>query len=116
MDRTAQIALLALLMAASCGLLFSQSPANVLLITNDSSPASIEIGNYYTQKRHVPAENLLRLRINPGDSIERADYERQIEGPIGSWLARNFAQDRILYIVLTKGIPLRINGTTGQDG
>ena len=79
-------------------------------------PASLEVGNYYVQKRHIPAENLLRLRINPGESIERADYQRQIEGPIVNWLARNFAHDRILYIVLTKGIPLRINGTAGQDG
>jgi len=31
-------------------------------------------------------------------------------------LTGNFAQDRILYIVLTKGIPLRVNGTSGQDG
>ncbi len=86
------------------------------MIINDASPASLEIGNYYVQKRQVPAENVIRLRVDPSDSIERTDYERQIEAPIGNWLMRNFAQDRILYIVLTKGIPLRINGTTGQDG
>src|SRR5205085_11105375 len=44
------------------------------------------------------------------------DFERQIEGPLANWLGVNFAQDRILYIVLTKGIPLRVSGTSGQDG
>lgn len=50
------------------------------------------------------------------NSIERTDYERQLEGPIENWLTRNFAQDRILYILFTKGVPLRISGTAGQDG
>jgi hypothetical protein len=35
---------------------------------------------------------------------------------IARWLQQQAAQDRILYIVLTKGIPLRIKGTTGRDG
>src|SRR5215471_21531292 len=97
-------------------MVFAQSSANVLLIVNESSLASIEIGTYYTQKRAIPGENVLRLKLNPSESIERADYERQIEGPIATWLARNFTQDRILYIVLTKDIPLRVSGTAGQDG
>src|SRR5262249_12817689 len=94
----------------------AQGPENVLLIVNETSAASVEIGDYYAAKRSIPRENILRLRPNAGETIERADYERQIEGPIANWLMRNFAQDRILYIVLTKGIPLRISGTGGQDG
>lgn len=95
---------------------FGQSSANVLLVVNESSPVSLEIGNYYAQKRNVPAANIVHLQLQPSESIERADYERQVETPIRSWLLTNFAEDRILYIVLTKGIPLRINGTSGQDG
>src|SRR5262245_51180841 len=87
----------------------AQSPSNAIVVINEASPASIEIGNYYAQKRAIPAENVLRLRTAVGEGIERQDYERQIEAPLGVWLTRNAAQDRILYIVLTKGIPLRIN-------
>src|SRR5215510_13727938 len=104
------------ILAFSEAMVFAQSSANVLLIVNESSLASVEIGTYYTQKRAIPGENILRLKLNPSESIERADYERQIEGPIATWLARNFAQDRILYIVLTKDIPLRVSGSAGQDG
>ena len=101
---------------AACGEAAAQAGANVLVIVNEGSPASIEIGTYYAEKRAIPRENVLRLRFNPTESVERPDYERQIEAPIANWLTRNFAQDRILYIVLTKGIPLRISGTAGQDG
>jgi len=94
----------------------AQSPANVLVVINETSPASIEIGNYYVEKRGIPRDNVVRLQVNAAETIERADYERQIEAPVWNWLFHNFAQDRILYIVLTKGIPLRISGTSGQDG
>src|SRR5262249_55834980 len=36
--------------------------------------------------------------------------------PISVWLQRNSAQDRILYLVLTKGVPLRVTGTSGLQG
>jgi uncharacterized protein (TIGR03790 family) len=101
---------------AACNEAVAQSPANALVIINEASPASVEIGNYYAEKRAIARENVLRVRLNPAESIERPEYERQIEVPIANWLTRNFAQDRILYIVLTKGIPLRISGTAGQDG
>jgi uncharacterized protein (TIGR03790 family) len=43
-------------------------------------------------------------------------FDAQIQAPIAAWLRQHAAQDRILYIVLTKGIPLRIKGTLGRDG
>src|SRR5262245_36221521 len=91
----------------------AQSSANVLLVINQSSPASVEIGSYYAQKRRIPSENVLRIQTNLSETIERLDFERQIESPVATWIARNSAQDRILYIVLTKGIPLRVSGTVG---
>jgi uncharacterized protein (TIGR03790 family) len=96
--------------------LFSQSAENVLLVLNETSSISMDVGMYYAQKRSIPQSNILRIKTSVDDSISRSDFERQIEQPIYLWLARNFAQDRILYIVLTKDIPLRIAGTSGQDG
>ena len=96
--------------------LLAQSPENILLILNESSPVSLDVGQYYAEKRGIPRDNILRLKAPADDAIDRTVYERQIEGPIAGWLYRNFAQDRILYIVLTKGIPLRISGTSGADG
>jgi uncharacterized protein (TIGR03790 family) len=99
-----------------CSPVFSQTAENVLLVLNESSPASMDIGAYYAQKRAIQKSNILRIRTTTEDEISRGDYEQQIAAPIASWLTRNFAQDRILYFVLTKGCPLRIAGTAGQNG
>jgi uncharacterized protein (TIGR03790 family) len=96
--------------------LFSQTAENILLVVNESSPLSMDIGMYYAHKREIEKTNILRIKTTPEDSISREDFSRQIESPIATWLARYSAQDRILYIVLTKGIPLRVNGDSGPDG
>ena len=105
--------ILLLLLAAP---LFSQTAENVLLVLNEASPVSMDVGAYYAQKRGIPQDNILRLKTSLDEAISREDFDRQIHAPIAAWLTRNFAQDRILYIVLTKDIPLRITGTTGKDG
>ena len=48
--------------------------------------------------------------------MDRDTFDGDIQAPIADWLTKNFAQDRILYIVLTKGVPLRVKGTTGRGG
>ena len=93
-----------------------QGPDNLLLVLNEATPVSLEVGQYYTQKHGIPAANVLRIKTGLEDAISRDDFTRQIEGPIAAFLARNSLQDRILYIVLTKGIPLRVEGTSGPDG
>lgn len=94
----------------------AQTAANVLLVTNSASPASNDIAAYYAQKRSVPDNQILRLTLPITDEISREVYARQIERPVADWILSHSAQDRILYIVLTKDLPLRIAGTLGQNG
>lgn len=96
--------------------LFSQTAENVLLVLNEASPVSMDIGEYYAQKRGIPQSNILHLKTSLDEAISPEDFNRQIHAPIAAWLTRNFAQDRILYIVLTKDIPLRLTGTIGKEG
>lgn len=95
---------------------FAQTAENVLLVLNGASAASLDIGSYYAQKRGIPESNILKLRTGTGETIPREDFGPQIETPIASRLLQNAAQDRILYIVLTRGVPLRIAGTSGPEG
>ncbi len=94
----------------------AQSGANVLLVVNNASQSSRTIAEYYARKRAVPATNICHNTTSIEETIERADYDRQIEGPTARCIAAMSGQDRILYIVLTKGIPIRIQGTGGRDG
>jgi uncharacterized protein (TIGR03790 family) len=93
-----------------------QTADNLLLVVNSTSAASEDIGSYYARARAVPAANILRLPIDATEEISREVFERQIEAPIARWFNHRAAHDRILYIVLTKGVPLRVAGTMGRDG
>jgi uncharacterized protein (TIGR03790 family) len=106
---------------ALCGLVLAlvpipaaaQSARNVLVVVNGASQDSVRIGEYFAQKRGVPSDQILRLTHlppDPTDGIDRPVFERAIQDPITQWLQHHQAQDRILFIVLTKGVPLRING------
>jgi uncharacterized protein (TIGR03790 family) len=94
----------------------AQTADNVLLVINDSSPASVQIGEYYARKRSIPQDHIVRVKVPVAESIRRNEYEGFIEAAISTALIRNDLQDKILYIVLTKGVPLRISGTEGRDG
>jgi uncharacterized protein (TIGR03790 family) len=108
-------AVTACIVASPCAAL-AQSARNVLIVSNAQSAASREIADYYAQKRAISSENAVRVDVPVGDEIARSVYESEIEGPVARWLVAHHAQDRILYIVLTKDVPLRISGTGGQQG
>lgn len=94
----------------------AQSPENVAVVINDNSPDSQRIGEHYARTRALPAANVLRIRVPPGETVERSVYVSNIEAPIAAAIGRAGLQDRLLYLVLTKGVPLRISGTTGLRG
>ena len=98
---------------------FAQTGENVLVAVNDASSVSHRIGDYYAAKRAVTAANVIALtglEADPNDTLTRSQYQTLIETPIADWFRRHAAHDRILYLVLTKGIPLRIQGTAGPRG
>ena len=111
------VLLLALFVAiAPATATFAQSSANVLVVVNEASADSIAIANHYARARNLPAGQILRLKVATGDDIDRTSFDQDVHAPIATWLQQHAAQDRILYIVLTKGIPLRIRGTAGRAG
>ena len=94
----------------------AQTAANVLLVVNDSSADSVKIGAHYAKARAIPDDQVLHIKIQPVDTVPRIAYDQLIEQPIRNWMAKRNGYDRILYIVLTKGVPLRVDGTIGRAG
>jgi uncharacterized protein (TIGR03790 family) len=93
----------------------AQSPANVVVIVNDASDASKRIGEHYARSRNLPPGNVIHISTATTDGVSRPQYVAQIELPIAVALRRDNLHDRVLYLVLTKGVPLRIDGTGGQE-
>lgn len=108
--------------AAACALLLAAAPsaaqtaANVAVVINDAAPASQQVGDYYIAARGIPTSNVIRITTSTDETIERAQFQTTIQDPIAQALMRGQLQDRVLYIVLTKGVPLKIRGTSGPDG
>ena len=110
------IVVFGVVLAVSASPAFAQTAENVMVVINDASPESVRIGEYYAAKRNIPPENVVRLKTVVADELDRPAYEFFIEVPISAALTRHETQDRIHYIVLTKGIPLRVRGTGGLEG
>lgn len=96
--------------------LLAQSAENVAVVINDNSAESQKVGEYYVRRRGVPSSNVIRIRTSLDESIDRGAYLTTIELPVSEALASRRLQDRVLYIVLMKGIPLRVNGDGGVQG
>lgn len=111
-----RVAAALLILLGAAGPLHAQTGENVAVVINDASAASQRIGEYYVRQRAVPGPNVIHIRTTEDESIDRMQYARTIEAPIAAALRRERLQDRILYIVLTKGVPLRISGTGGLNG
>ena len=95
-------------------LLSGQTAENVLVVVNRNSPLSRQIGEYYIPRRHIPAANVCWLNAKLTEEISRDEYDKQIAQPIGEFLRAGHLTEKILYIVTTSGVPLRIQGSGGQ--
>lgn len=93
----------------------AHKPDRVLVIRNDNSPVSQAVADDYARRRAVP--NVLAVRCPDSaasaanETISFAVYQQSIEQPLRIFLA---AHANVDFIVLTKGIPLRIADAPGR--
>lgn len=91
------------------------SPKEVLLIFNAGSLISANIARDYAKKRGIT--NVLSIHCRDSavsrqnETIPWADYSQQIAAPVRKYLDQH---KEINFIVLTKGVPIRIDG--GETG
>ncbi|MFH1860306.1 MAG: TIGR03790 family protein [bacterium] len=100
----------------SLPLFYATGSSQVLVVINEYSRISKAIGKYYQQKRNIPTQNICYIRCSTAETITRLTYESKIMIPVARYLQDNNLVGQIAYIVLTKGIPLRIGGTKGLQG
>jgi uncharacterized protein (TIGR03790 family) len=98
------------------GTVSTRSANEVLLVYNADSPISTSIANDYAERRHVT--NIVVIRCidsavsRKNETIPLASYTKDVLAPIKAYLANHSG---INFIVLTKGIPIRIDGgSTGS--
>ncbi len=91
----------------------AQTGAQVLLVGNSKSAESREIVDYYRPRRSIPPANVCWLSTTTDEEISWDVYQTAVEGPIGHCLTKAGLREKVLYIVLTLGTPLKVDGTSG---
>lgn len=91
--------------------------------TNDSDSNgvqdSLQVANYYRDARLIPNQNVIGISATTTEAISRSVYNTEIKTPIESALTSAGIASSTKYIVLVKGVPLKIkdsNPATGDFG
>ncbi len=90
--------------------------ARVLLLVNDNSAASREIGAFYALKRHVASDHICHLRCPEAEEVDESAFNLTILAPVAEALSHNGLSDTVDFLVLTKGIPLRVRSSEPAQG
>jgi uncharacterized protein (TIGR03790 family) len=93
--------------------------ANVLVVANSTSPASMAIATHYQSARSLPPENRCDIDV-PDEYLVGYDvFLDLVKAPIADCLQAKGLSDQVLFLVLTRGIPGVIAGAgeevLGQD-
>jgi len=89
---------------------------DVVVIVNDASATSTAIGTYFQVARSIPDIQMIHISTPEMETVTRAVFESDIRSPVENYLQANNLASTTNYIVTTKGVPLRVNGTDGQTG
>ncbi|MFA6478599.1 MAG: hypothetical protein WCV67_09800, partial [Victivallaceae bacterium] len=100
--------------AASANLWAMPSYDDVLLVVNDKSPASLEIGAYFKTARKIPDINVVHVSVTDWQAVGseneygsmNKDEKKALLDAIKNHMTANKLTDKINYIVLTRGIPM----------
>ena len=96
-----------------------------LVIFNNRDPESRALAEYYAERRRIPAAQVVGLDCPPEEEISREQYRQTIQEPLrtlferqGWWQVRSGFQDKrevteskIRFVVLMRGMPLKIKTT-----
>ncbi len=89
------------------------SGLNVLVVVNQNSTNSVQLGNYYCEQRGVPPQNLLRINWPGGNTTwTLAEFESSLRLPLTTALANRQLTNQIDFVVLGMDIPYRITNST----
>lgn len=106
----------------------SREAAATVVIFNNLDAVSTDLAGYYAEKRGIPFDHLIGLDCSSEEEISRAEYDRTIAAPLrkifserGWWkMSPNPNQpvvaNKMRFVALMRGIPLKITGTTNYPG
>ena len=101
--------------SAFCALLLAAAlaeggggPLNTLVIVNDLSPRSLELGKIYQSARQIPDQNIFHISTTTNYNITTAAFSNEIRNPILSYIATSGLSNQIDYLAFMHDMPYRV--------
>ena len=83
-------------------------PYNVLVVVNDASGRSLELGQYYQDARNIPERNICHITTTTNYSIDTAGFTNQIRQPVLDYISSAGLSGQVDCIVFSMDIPYRV--------
>src|SRR5437879_5562800 len=83
------------------------SGLNLVVVVNQNSSNSVQLGNEYCAARGVPPGNLFRMTNWTGGPIawNRSDFDGYLRDPLLAFLAGSGLTNQVSYVLLSMDIP-----------
>jgi uncharacterized protein (TIGR03790 family) len=102
--------------------------SRVVILANSDDPESVQLANYYAQKRGIPAANILALAMPAAEALPWRQFVDTVFNPLQAELVRRqwidaigmdltdevgrkkyvIAGHKISYLVVCRGVPLKV--------
>src|SRR2546423_1811295 len=92
------------------------SGLNVVIVINTNSANSLQLGNYYCEKRQVPPQNVLKSGWT-GSNINwaQSDFDTLILNPLLGMLSARQLTNQIEYVLLSMDFPYQVTDSNVVD-
>ena len=87
------------------------SGLNVIVVVNQNSTNSVQLGNDYCEQRGVPPQNVFRMTNWTGGAVEwsRSDFEACLRNPLLAMLASRGLTNQAEFVLLSMDIPYTVS-------
>ncbi|MEN6384579.1 MAG: TIGR03790 family protein [Phycisphaerales bacterium] len=94
-------------------LCFALEPEQILIIANSDVNESVKIAEYYSQKRAVPANNILKIPLgnNLPELISRQNYDETLAPAIRKEIREKRKSYEIKCLLLVYGVPTKVGSS-----
>jgi uncharacterized protein (TIGR03790 family) len=92
--------------AAAVG--WALQPGEILVIANGNADKSVDLAKHYVQKRSIPADNLLVLRLTEDEQCSRDEYDKKVAGRVRMYLREKDPDHKIRCLLTMYGMPLKV--------
>ena len=88
-------------------------PAETVVLVNAGSEDGKRVADHYAKARSIPASHVFAVKCTATLDVPMADFVRDVVDPLRTMLAERGLEDRVRFVVMTQGMPIRASTPSG---